>query len=119
LRGNQDLNPYETPTISPDSPATRERSSRFARRLATLLLLHLLAVVASAWVVRSGTILSDRYLELMIAAPLALSTFAFPLAITFFIVFTKQRSLPIGWLALAADLVLSTVQFFQWIPTVQ
>lgn len=111
------MNSYESPTTA-GSLVARERA-RFVRWVSALFGLHTLAVFASAWVVRSDTILSDRYLELIIAAPLALSTLAFPLAIAFFIVFTKQRSLPMRWLALAADLVLSTVQYFQWIPTVQ
>jgi hypothetical protein len=114
FRGNPNLNPYEPTTVT-----VRSSESRWGRRLTLLLVLHVLALVVSTFVVRSESVLSDRYFELLVAAPLAISTLLFPLAIVFVTILSERRLRSTGCVALAADLMISAVQFSQWIPAVQ
>lgn len=113
------MNPYEPSTSRPGEDVTLNRDRAFINRLRAIFYVHLLAIIGGAFVVRSNTILSDRYLELLIAIPLVLTTLACPLVMAMVVIFTKQRSLRAGCLGVTADLMLSTLQYFQWLPTVQ
>ncbi|WP_442511289.1 hypothetical protein SH528x_002959 [Novipirellula sp. SH528] len=113
-----DSNPYEPPESS-ESDALPTRARLFVGRLRAVFYVHLFTVVLGTFVVRNDAILSIPYLELFIVLPLVLTILACPIAIMIVVAFTKPRSLTAGCFAITADLILSLVQYFQWIPTIQ
>lgn len=84
-----------------------------------ILYLHLAAIIASVLVVRSEKILSDRLLETLIALPLVTTLIIFPIAMLIAAVTSIRPTLLFRGLAVGGDLVLSAIQLFVWLPTVQ
>ena len=110
-------NPYESPVDS--SVPVGVNATRDSFGLQLVLCAHLGAVIASAFVVHSETVLSDRYLELMIAMPLISTIIVGPIAMMICILKSMRRATLSPFLAMIADLLLSGLQMFIWLPTVQ
>ena len=80
---------------------------------------HLATIICGALVVRSNTILSNRILEFAIALPLFSTWFICPVTMLVVVIAKRPRSPMFRMLAVLADVVLSTIQIFTWLPTVQ
>lgn len=79
---------------------------------------HLVAVIAGWLVVSNESILDDRIVQFLIALPLYLTLFVCPVAMLFAVAVARKTSMPFRLFALVADLVLSIVQVFVWLPAV-
>jgi len=112
---NEIDNPHDTPTAAP----TEESASRDIIRMRAIFCVHLAAIIASVLVVRSETILSDRLLELLIALPLISTLIICPIAMFLVAIVSIRRTILFRALAVGSDLLLSAIQLFVWLPTVQ
>ena len=81
--------------------------------------IHVLATIASAFVVRSGTILSNQLIEVLIAIPLLLTIIVFPISMLIAAIVSLRKTLFVRGLAVVGDVVLSAIQLFFWFPTWQ
>jgi hypothetical protein len=112
---NNTTNPYDPPNAAP----TKAGASRDTARMRAIFCVHLVAIVASVFVVRSETILSDRLLELLIALPLISTMIICPIAILFVAIVSIRRTILFRGFLVGGDLLLSVIQMFVWLPTVQ
>lgn len=115
MRNDAD-SPYEPPTAAP----TKEGTSRHIDRMQAIFCVHLVAIIASAFVVRSETILSSGRLEVLIALPLISTVVICPVAMLISAAVSIRRSeILFRGLTIGGDLVLSAIQLVVWLPTVQ
>ena len=87
-------------------------------RVRRVFCFHLVAVIAGWLLVSNDSILDDRSVQSLIAFPLYLTLFVCPVAMLFAVAVARTTSMPFRLFALIADLVLSIVQVFVWLPTV-
>ena len=114
MRNDAD-NPYDPPTAA----LTKAGASRDIDRMRAIFCVHLVAIIASAFVVRSEAILSNRLLELLIALPLVVTMIICPIAMLIAAMASNRRTMLFRGLAVGGDLVLSAIQLLVWLPTVQ
>jgi hypothetical protein len=114
LRSEAD-NPYVPPTTAP----TKQGASRDIDRMRAIIYVHLVAIIASTFVVHSEIILSNLLLELLIALPLISTMIICPIAMLIAAAVSIRRTMLSRGLAIGADLVLSVIQLFLWLPTIQ
>lgn len=107
-------NPYEAPKSAAKSAGAKSEKTW----MCIVLSIHIVAVLASAYVVRSETILSNRFLEELSALPLASTIVISPATIGCVVVFKRQWTFS-AIAAIVADLFLSWFQMYLWLPTVQ
>lgn len=95
-----------------------ESEAREQCRVRSVFYFHLIAVIAGWLVVSNQSILDDRSFQFLIAMPLYLTLFVCPVAMLFALAVARKTSMPFRLFALVADILLSIVQIFVWLPAV-
>jgi hypothetical protein len=109
-------NPYEAPRNLSRSAATTWSWRHYAL---LVMGIHLAAIVASLFVAHSNMILSSRFLETSIALPLVSTTVLSPV-VAIYITRAAMRDSPLTCASvIVGEIVLSVMQIFIWLPTVQ
>lgn len=115
-----DDNPYEPPMASPAKAAhVTIVATRGIDWMQAIFFVHLAALIASAFVVRSDTILSNHLLQTLIALPLFFTMTLFPIVMLMAAIASTRQKTILRVLAVLGDIALSALQMFVWLPTVQ